>query len=223
MGSLNKRFPLYMKLIGLYPAAYRKEYAEQILQTTADMLDNTPTALGKMAIWLRIAADLPLNVCKQQLQYAGTVMHNETPTYVKRSSLVSVLLLAPFVIALVANALDKAINNRPLYGLWLLRFPLLKVWVLYFPIIALLLAVGSYITFITHQQQQSLIHRCLDIRRTWLVIVPAILAFDILFTIVFHDSIQCWTSSPSHALTHLAQAWQCSEQNSALKVFTKSF
>jgi hypothetical protein len=37
MGNLKKRFPLYSKVLRLYPYRYQKEYGEQILQTTADI------------------------------------------------------------------------------------------------------------------------------------------------------------------------------------------
>jgi len=220
MDKLNKRFPIYSKMISLYPASYRKEYGRQILQTTADMLDNSLSSGSKARIWLKVAVDLPLNIAKQQIQYSGVYM-KDTPSYIKTTSVISGLLLLPFFIALAANGLDKAINNHTLYGSWLWRMPVLGLWVLVLPLSAFLLAVGSYLLYLSRYKKTSWLKRVLDVKHSWPVIVPAVIALGILFILAFHDSVQCWMQTPTHLVTHMQQAWRCSVNNQSLPAFRK--
>lgn len=97
MDKLNKQFPVYSKVLKLYPKNYQKEYGKQILQTTADMLDNAPGTASKLAVWARIAVDVPINIAKQQLEYSGGSYMSQTPAYIKRNSLISCMLLIPFL------------------------------------------------------------------------------------------------------------------------------
>ncbi len=219
MSSRKKRFPTYSKIIRLYPKEYRKEYGEQILQTTADMLDNAPSSAAKLAIWTKVALDLPLNIGKQQFNDKGSLFMKQTPWHVKRVSILSSLLILPFFAALMANALDKTINNHTLYNSWLWDRPAIGLWVLYLPLTALLLACGSFLIYLakdTKSRQSSWLKRALDIKHSWPIIIPGIIAFGILFMAVFHDSVQCWVQTPDHALTHIQQTWQCTTRNLAL-------
>jgi hypothetical protein len=223
MDSLNKRFPIYSKVIKLYPDKYRQKYGEQILQTTADMLDNSQKRSSKAFIWLKVAADLPLNITKQQLQYSGGIYMKDTPSYIKTSSIVSGLLLLPFFTALIANGLDKVINSHSLNGSWVWKMPLLGIWVLYLPLTAFVLAVGSYLFYLTKYKQTKWFKRILDIRRLWPVILPAFFAFGILFVIAFHDSGQCFVHTPAYLVGHTSQTWKCATNNQSLPVFRKLF
>lgn len=220
MDKLNKRFPIYSKIIGLYPTAYRKEYGRQILQTTADMLDNSASAGSRARIWLKVAVDLPLNIAKQQIQYCGVYM-KDTPSYIKAASVISGLMLLPFFIALIANGLDKVINNHTLYGSWVWRTPVLGLWVLYLPLTAFLLAAGSYLMYISRHKKTSWVWQVLDIKHSWPVVLPAVVALGILFMVAFHDSVHCWVQTPTHLLTHVRQAWRCSVNNQSLQAFRK--
>ncbi len=223
MSNLNKRFPIYSKVIKLYPVKYRKVYGEQILQTTADMLDSTPNGISKYLVWLKVIVDLPINIAKQQLLYSGGIYMKDTPSYIKTSSVVSGLLLLPFIAALLANGLDKVINNHTLYGSWLWKSPFIGLWVLYLPLLAFVLAVGSYLLYLTRYKKTPLLKRVLDVRHSWSIIIPAIFAFAILFLLAFHDSTQCWVKSPLHSVTHIGQAWKCTTNNQSLPVFRKLF
>ncbi len=223
MSELEKRFPIYSKLLKLYPKSYRKQYEQQLLQTTADMLDDAPSNAAKLAGWTHIAIDLPLSVTKQQLQYVGGIYMNETPRYIKRNSIIAGALLLPFIAALIANGLDKVINNHTLYNSWLWRTPILSLWVLRLPEIALLLAVGSYIVYLargTGSTKSTWLKRALDIKHSWPIIIPAIFAFGIMFLLAFHDVGQC-IQSPSHAVSNINQTWHCAVNNRSLPVFRK--
>lgn len=224
MGNLNKQFPLYSKLLKLYPNKYQKEYGEQILQTTADMLDNAPNFISKLAIWSHVAIDLPVNIAKQQLQYSGGSIMSQTPTYIKRSSLISVILLIPFFAALIANSIDKVINNHTLYGSWLWKSHVIGIWVLYLPEAAFLIAMVSYIIYLsrsTDSKHSKFLKRVLDIRQSWVILIPAFMSFGILFILAFHDVGQCWIQNPVHLVGHVNHAWSCTMNNQSLTAFRK--
>jgi hypothetical protein len=226
MSNLSRRFPLYSKLLGLYPKRYRQQYGEQILQTTADMLDESVKTKSKLAVWTRVSINLPINVFQTQLHYAGGIMKNETPSYVKRNSLIGTAMLLPFIAALLANSIDKIINNHTLYSSWAWRLPLLRLWVLWLPEAAFLLMVGTYIYFLVKRKKNehvSFIKRVADIKHSWPILMPGILAFGILFILAFHDSVQCWVHNPSYAVSHVSQELSCTNRNQSLKGFEKNF
>jgi hypothetical protein len=226
MTKLKSRFPVYSKILQLYPASYRQRYEKEMLQTTADMLDDAPSTLAKIGIWSRLALDLPLNVLKQQAVYAGGIMQDEMPHFVKRNGLISGVMLLPFFAALSANSLDKLINNHTLFNSWLWRTPILGIWVIYLPTFALLLAGSTYLTYILkNPSKKSFINRILDIAHSWPVLLTGLIALGILFILVFHDSFRCWVQTPAHLASHWNQTWQCSQFNKApiTKIFERAF
>ncbi|MGH7141963.1 MAG: hypothetical protein ACREF5_00575 [Candidatus Saccharimonadales bacterium] len=215
MNQLQNRFPIYSKIIGLYPAKYRQEYGQQILQTTADMLDNTDSKGAKIAIWSRLAFDLPVSIAKQQLQLSDDIFMNDMPRYIKTNSLISGLLLLPFVAALSANGLDKLINNQDLYNSWLWDKPIIGLWVVYLPLLALLVAGGTYLFYLFSAAKTTFSKRVIDIRRFWPVLIPALFAVGIVLLVEFHDSGHCLVQNPVHLANHLSQTWQCTLANRA--------
>jgi hypothetical protein len=219
MSATKKRFPIYSKLIALYPADYRKQYADQILQTTADMLDDAHSRSERIAVWSRISLDLPLSIGRQQVRSIGGYMQRETPSYIVRNSVIAAFLLLPFITAISANTVDKLLSNTTLYSTWLWKMPALDIWVLILPTAALGLALASYAAFIirgTNALKSSPLRRALDIKRAWPIALPAVFALGILFLLMFHDSTQCWLQSPSHLIMHLPETWKCTMANTAL-------
>jgi hypothetical protein len=94
MTDLQKRFPIYAKLVWLYPAEYRKQFGDQILQTTADMLDHVDSSHDKRRLWLRISLDIPLSVSYQQVKYfIGEPMTN------RKKIIVSLAWIAVAIVA----------------------------------------------------------------------------------------------------------------------------
>jgi hypothetical protein len=220
MSNYNSRFPIYAALLKLYPSAHRKRYEQEILQTTADMLDDAPSRLTRVRVWTHVAFDLPLNIVRQQVSYGGDVMSNETPRYLKRSSLIAGALLLPFILALLANGLSKLINKHGLDHSWLWKSPAIGIWILYLPEVALLLALATYIVYIvkgTDGTTRSWLKSAVDVRHVWPIMLPAVLALGVLFLVAFHDSVQCWAQNPVHAVTHMQQTWQCTVKNQSLK------
>ncbi len=207
MGKLEDRFPRYSKLLNLYPQVYKDRYAHEMLQTMADMLDE-PNA-NKFAIWVWTSVDLLLSITKQQVQYAGGIFMNETPKYLNVTGAISGLLVMPFIAALVANSLDRVINNHTLYHSWVWSTPVIKFWVLYLPITALFIAAVSYLVYFIRQKRTPLLKRLLDIKHSWPIIIPAVFALGILFVLAFHDSVHCVSGNPFHEISNYHQTLQC--------------
>lgn len=213
MGSLEKRFPRYSKLLKLYPAPYQKEYGEQTLQTLADMLDD-PHA-GKAAVWTRTIVDLPLSLAKQNLIYAGGIMKNETPNYIKLNSVIGAALLLPFFAALIANGSDRLIFNQDLYHSWLWHTPVLFTWVLALPAAAALLTLISLVLYSRQHgrsQRTGWLKGLLDFRRNWPLLLVAIIALGIVGMVRFHDSVHCVAGNPAKEIGNWSRTWQCIQQ-----------
>jgi hypothetical protein len=212
MSDLEKRFPIYSKVIKLYPLAYRKRFGDEVMQTTADLLDEVPSLPGRLAIWAHLAVDIPLTIAKQQLHYAGGIIHTETPRYIKRNSLFSGILLIPFFTALLANGLDKVINGQTLYRSWLWRMPFLGLWVLWLPEIAFLIFITSYLVYVCSPSAKrvgSWHGRLADRKHLWPIMVPGVLALGVLILVAFHDSTQCLAHTPSYIIGHSTQTLRC--------------
>src|SRR6185312_12625600 len=109
MGGLTKRFPIYSRFLKLYPLAHQKEYAEQMLQTLADMLDHAETRGERLTIWISATIDLSLSVTKQRLITAGSIMGHETPNYIKWNAIVGAALIVPFFAIIIANSLSNRV------------------------------------------------------------------------------------------------------------------
>lgn len=213
MGKLEERFPHYSRVLRFYPSAYRTQYGEQMLQTLADMLDNQPER--KRAIWLRTLIDLPISLTRQQLLYAGGIMNQQTPAYVKRNALWSAALLLPFIGVLIANSLDKILYNHTLFNSWLWHMPVLAIWVLWLPVAALAIAFASLVTFMIQRHkstQQSLLRQLFDIAYNWPLLITGLAALFIVTLVIGHDSVHCVTGNPVRELHNWHQTWQCIQQ-----------
>lgn len=226
MSDSKRLFPLYSKFLCLYPKRYREQYGEQLLQTTADMLNEARSPVNRLGIWTRVAIDLLINVFQTQFQYVGEIVWNETPSYVKRNSLIGGAMLLPLMAALIAKSVDKVTGNRILDNVWFWKFYVIRLWMVWLPEAAFLLMIGTYIYFLirpSEDQKSSLLKRAADIRHSWLIIVPGTLALGILFILAFHDSGQCWVHSPTYISSHLGQGWHCTIRNQSLQIFRKGF
>ena len=109
MNDLKKRVPRYYRLLKFYPAAYRNRYGRAILQAAADMLDSAGNRWGRAAIWIRLCLDAPFSILFEQLIVTIGPEPYETPRYVKLGSVLSSLLLTPFVAAVAVNFADQVV------------------------------------------------------------------------------------------------------------------
>lgn len=206
--ELNKRFPKYAKLLHLYPAAYRRQYSEQVLQTLADMLDDAPKE--KAAIWTRTMLDLPLSAMNQQLRYTGAAMTHDTPNYVKISALIGAILLIPFFALVIAHSLDA---NMQYSVFW--HFRVIFTFFVLLPSVAFLLtliALTSWLIERHRQEKKSWTSGLLDIRRNWYLLIVLIVGLGIVGMVFFHDSVHCVTGNPIRELHNPSQTWACIEQ-----------
>jgi hypothetical protein len=213
MSKLEKRFPHYSRLLRLYPASYRNQYGGQMLQTLADMLDAEPQR--KRVIWLRTMIDLPISLTRQQLSYAGGTMTQQMPTYVKRNALISTGLILPFTLVLLANGLDKILNNRTLENTWLWHTSALAIWVLWLPAAAAIMALISFLTLIIQRGKAthtSPFRQLLNIRYSWPLIITGLAGLCIVALVLGHDSVHCLTGNPVRELHNWHQTWQCVQQ-----------
>jgi hypothetical protein len=201
MGKLDKRFKLYSKFIGLYPAPYRQRYRSEMLQTLADMLDDPDNS--KAAVWLRAILDLPLSLTKQNLMFVGGIMRNQTPHYVKRNSLLSTLLILPFFVIVFSRVLQNShlSNNEP----WKSS---LYITLVFLPSAAFLLSVYTFAKW-SRSRKVSIVKSLFDLRRNWMITLVGTLAFLITIFVPFHDSTHCVTGNPIREIRNPSQTWQC--------------
>lgn len=208
--DINKRFPTYRKLLYLYPARYRVQYGEQMLQTLADMLDDAHTSEHKRSIWTRTLLDLPASAMKQQLIYTGDTMSHDTPNYVKYSTLIGAALLVPFFMTVIAASIDNNLHNGVLW-----HYRVLFTLFVVLPAIACLLAAVAFTSWIVerhHSEQRCWLHELLDIRRNGALLAVLILGLGIVGLVFFHDSVHCVTGNPVRELHNPSQTMHCIEQ-----------
>lgn len=200
---MPKRFPIYNKLLWLYPKPYRDKYASQMTQTLADMLDDQPGAVARLSVWIRVIFDLPVSILRQNVIYAGNVLSNGTPHYVKRNALISTALILPFFLAVFLKSLQNAVTAHPKVGLGVVDGILFILPLLAFALSATTLIVWS------RGDKASLWRSVITIRHSWLLTFVGILALGIPLMGEFHDSIQCITGNPAAALLHMHQTLAC--------------
>lgn len=215
MNSLRYRFPIYSRLLRLYPKTYRQRYEQEILQTTADMLDDAPARSSRLGIWSSLTVDLILNIARQNFAYAGGSMSSYTPNYIKRNGMISAVLLLPFFGAITANGLDKLINNTTLDNSWMWHRPALILWGFYLPTAAFIISLISYAVFVIsgEDKNRGWFKRTFDVLHSWPVIIVGVTALGILALVEFHDSARCVTRSPAQAISHVSQTVYCIEAN----------
>jgi hypothetical protein len=201
MDSLEQRFPLYNKLLNLYPGAYKKRYRQEMLQTLADMLDDHETSMA--VVWARTILDLPLSAAKQQLIYTGTVMKNETPSYVKRNAAISILLLLPFFTIIFLNSLSL-ISTSGGFALQSLLYAAL----VFLPLYSMTLCAATLGRW-SRERKVGYWKGFTDLRRSWLILGIGVLAFLIGIFVPFHDAPKCLNSNPIKEIRNLSETWHC--------------
>ncbi len=217
MTSPKKRFPAYSRLLTLYPPAYRAVYQEQMLQTLTDMLDSAPTRSARTAIWIRVGVDFILSLGAQQLQYIGGIMQNEMPRYIKRTALLSGVLLLPFFIAVFANMIDQLVNHQSLYQSWVWSTPIITLWVLWLPRLALAIAGAGLLVYLwqrIHSAHRSWLQALTEVQYSWPLLAVVMLSLGIFVFLYGHDSAHCIVGNPIHTFEHAKQALTCIQEGS---------
>lgn len=114
---------------------------------------------------------------------------------------------------------SNLLSHKPptLVASWLWHLPLLGMQAIWLPTLAFLYAAISYVIYVARANatRAAWALRAADVARAWPLTLSGMVAFSILFVIVFHDSFQCWARAPFPLASNIGQAWQCSQSNSA--------
>lgn len=205
----------------LYPKKFQSDYSKVQIQTLSDLLDHTNSSGDRFKVWARVWADLAASILVEQINYQGTTLMNETPKFLKTASLISGLMLVPFIVALFADGLSKVLDHRVAGVSWAMQFPLVALSVfVWLPEAALLLAFASFTVYLV-RGKANWPSRLSDIRHTWIIVVPGVMAVGILGLLAFHDSFQC--VSPSHLFGHSTNIVRCVINNDSLNGFRKFY
>jgi len=209
--KLSRRFPVYSRVLRLYPVPYRERYTEQMLQTTADMLDGVPDNL-RLRLWVHIVLELPGSIVHQRLIYATQALMHETPTYVRRNTMVSALLMVPFCAIAVINDM----TGHSLYQTWFWSYSVLLTWILLLPALSLIISGTTFISWLYGRKKQgsSLLRSIKDIRHNWAMLALSFLGFVILGLVFFHDSVRCVAGDPVREVDNSHQTIRCIEDGS---------
>lgn len=208
MASLTKRFPIYSRLLRLYPTSYKNRYDDQMLQTLADMLDAKPSSAARMAIWTHVTIDLPIHIFQEQLSFVGNTLTHETPAYVRRNSLISLLLFVPFFALVFIND----VTAHGLYHSWIWSVNVLFTWILILPAIGLGLSLITFTIWLRNshsQQHRSWLSSIRDIRHSWSMLALIVVGLGILSLVLLHDSVHCVTGNPLQELHSIKNTLQC--------------
>jgi hypothetical protein len=210
--SLRQRFPAYSRITGLYPAVYRREYRQQMLQTLADMLDNAPSRGQRARIWLRTIADVPPSLARQHIHNIGGIMAAEMPSYIKRNSIAGGVMLLPFFMLLTVSS----VVPQHLYESWFWHSSVLWVWLVILPAAAMLLTLATFAYWAFARRKRthiSLLRSLFDVSHNWPVLAVAILGAGILLLAFGHDSVHCVTGNPIRELRNPRDTWRCIQQD----------
>lgn len=205
MGKLEVKFPVYSKLLKLYPADYRHRYGRQMLQILDDMLaDKNKTKSG---VWLRTSVDLPFSILRQQLSYMVGTIKNDTPNYIKRTGFASALLLLPFFIFL---SLD-AVTSHSLYSGWFWKPWVVGTWLIIMPATAFIISTSVFVYWLNHRKQ-SFWKSVFDLRHNWPLTVATVLSIGIIILAFGHDSVHCVVNNPVKEIRDWHTTWRCIQQ-----------
>jgi hypothetical protein len=204
---MAKRFPMYERMLRLYPEAYRERYAAQMLQTLEDMIDDQPTRFARLAIRLRAIAELPCSIAQQRILVIGGIMHHQTPHYLKRDALIGAILIVPFFITIASGILQ----NQPVMDnhAWAAFFTVL---IIVLPAIAFVLNSISFMRWSVHESRQrktSLWKHIFDFAHSWRQLLVGGLGLFIVLLVLGHDSAHCIAGNPYGELRNWHQTKQC--------------
>lgn len=205
MTNRQRRFPIYSRLLRLYPPDYHSKYADQMVQTLEDMLDGAGTRGAKAAVYVRASIDLPFSIAKQQLLYTGGVMSHTMPNYIKLSSLFGVLMVVPFFVFVVIDSLTRHSLEHSFF--W--HTPVLFTWLIILPAVAVAVNAAALSRWLWQRNSTGFWRRLLDIRHDWPPILVAIIGLGIIGLALFHDSAHCVIGNPIREIQNVHQTWQC--------------
>jgi len=184
---------IYEQAIRLLPVAYREQYAEPMVRTLEDMMTDQPTCMAQWNVWLRTMLDLPIITAYQYAQIGGTTM-SHTPKYAKQGTLLSALLLLPFIIVITLNSV------HPFARFWS-GVGYFSIFIL--PVIALLLSLVILGRLLLAHNLWSQLTNIKQLQNNWILLAVPSLAFAMVLFAFGHDSVHCITDG------HLNNLLEC--------------
>jgi hypothetical protein len=107
---MPKRFPIYETCLKLYPKCYREEYADQMVQTLADMLDDQPDKRRQLVVWLRASSELPVAIAQQNVTSIGEkAMNKLATTSNKRLAIIAGIVVAVTLVMSIHNWINHTV------------------------------------------------------------------------------------------------------------------
>ncbi|HET9721549.1 MAG TPA: hypothetical protein VFP32_00780 [Candidatus Saccharimonadales bacterium] len=128
-------------------------------------------------------------------------MKNQTPDYVKRNSIISGILIAPFFIFVIVNDLDNhKLPSTPGWNVLYLSM------ILGLPVAAMILSVVTWVKLAWSDKKRR---SFLNLRLSWPIITTTVLALIIVLFVPFHDSTHCVAGNPIKEARNFDQTWHC--------------
>jgi hypothetical protein len=93
MSKQYEPYKLYRAVLHLYPKSHREAFGQQMVQTLDDTLSDQQTKYGRLAVWLRLIFELPINIIEENLSSAGGISVNKLTRVTNRQYLYMVLAL----------------------------------------------------------------------------------------------------------------------------------
>jgi amino acid permease len=174
---------IYKQALKVLPVAYRDRYGEPMVRTLEDMIAAQTTTAAKWNVWLRTMLDLPITTAYQYVQTGGKTM-NQAPNYAKQGTMLSTVLLLPFIIVVTLNSihpLTKSLNGLGYFSVFVL------------PIIALLLGLAVLGRLIAAHDLWSRLKSIKQLQNNWILLTVPILAFAMVAFAFGHDRVHCIT------------------------------
>jgi hypothetical protein len=77
MSKQHEKYKLYRIFLYLYPKQHRRIYGKQMVQTLDDFLSDQDSDLGRFAIWIKVAVELPINALEENISSMGEISVNK--------------------------------------------------------------------------------------------------------------------------------------------------
>lgn len=186
MKNLKKRFPLYSKLIQLYPSSYLRQYRTQTLQTYADMLDEPGlTRYARIRIQLYAYYDTTKHIMLQRHNNNAKAFLKHPQRYIIKRLTIIFIILIPTILMIVVPILFPQVYLPPSPFLQIINNTTANI-ILYevLPLLATLTTLTIVYAWIATRHERIMRKRHKSQRVTWLLltITSAIGVAGVLFT-----------------------------------------
>ena len=135
-------------------------------------------------------------------------MSKDTPNYIKRSGIISSILILPFFIFLTLDA----ITSHSLYNSWFWQPIVIATWLVFMPAAALLISAITFAYWSAHRKQ-GFWKSIFDWRHNWTMLTVVVLSLGIIALALGHDSVHCVVNNPVKEIRNWHTTWTCIKQD----------